>query len=329
MVEYTTTATIEDVWRQRGAWAQTARAGKKAQAKARVVALSLGVLGALLGTSVVVLPDGHPRMGMALASLGTVSLVLSGYFGRELLSPERESRWARARILAEALQREFWRSLMRVPPYDSPRLHETLIERVSLLLSNTGLERESAIEGSSKPPDVSTIEGYVEKRAEGQVQWYEGRALEHARSLRLFRRATVVIGAGAAVLCALGASAERVLVFVPVVTTATAALVAWMQAERLASMVSLYQEAATQLRLQVAAWKDSGAERSGFAPEARQRAEAMLVERCEEIMARENDAWRAEWLSEEKAKAALEGLERVQVAARNAGQPQGPTKEGP
>jgi hypothetical protein len=48
----------------------------------------------------------------------------------------------------------------------------------------------------------------------------------------------------------------------------------------------------------------------------RRSAEIALVECCEEIMARENGAWRAEWLSEERGRAAVEAFAKAQGSAK-------------
>ena len=93
---------------------------------------------------------------------------------------------------------------------------------------------------------------------------------------------------------------------------------AWIQGNRVGATIPLFQETASQLRLQAANWMDSEAVRAGLSDEERRAAVVGLVERCEEMMARENGAWRAEWLSEEKAQEALRALGHFEDAARGA-----------
>ena len=339
-----TDSTVFEVWRQRDAWAREARSGKRQQERARLLALSFSVCGALFGTiagrlevgptatvpgttsGVMLAALGIPS-GVMLAALGVASgvlLALGGYFGRELLTAERETEWARARILAEALARECIRYLMRVPPYDgaSPSRVEALRSRTASLIANVGIERNAApVDDQVKLPVLGSLDDYVEQRALSQADWYETRSGEHRQQHLHYRTATPVIGALAVVVSVAGSTYTPALAFVPVLTTVTAALVAWIQANRIGAVVSVYQETATQLRLQVAAWRDSADFRAQL-PEADQRQQANdLVEHCEEIMAQENGAWRAEWLSEEKAQHTLATLEDVTKAAEKAGGP--------
>lgn len=315
-------STVFEVWLQRDAWAAEARAGKARQESARVLALALGVTGALLGTLAGLDPLALlPMVGDALpATLGVSSAVLialGGYFGRELLTPERETEWARARILAEALKRECWRYLMSVPPYAGSDRAAQLRNRATSLVANMGLERGPvAADRDVEIPKIGGVEDYILKRPADQASYYERKSGEHRRAQLVYLRSTLALGSTAIVISVVGARFEPLLAFVPVMTTATAALIAWSQGNRVGALVSLYQETATQLRLQVAAWNDSSAERAKK-PAAEQQQQAQeFVERCEGVMAQENGAWRAEWLSEEKAQQALGALERVTTEAK-------------
>ena len=83
-------------------------------------------------------------------------------------------------------------------------------------------------------------------------------------------------------------------------------------------MVRLYQEAASQLQLRLAEWNDCAADREALAADARAVKQEELVETCETIIARENESWRAEWLSVERVKGALAAVEATRTAARDA-----------
>jgi hypothetical protein len=259
-----------------------------------------------------------------LGIMSAILIALSGYFGRELLTPEKETRWARARLLAEALKRECWRYLACVPPYDGGRAHEELRARVEELSRNRGLERPavSPREGSS-PPTVASIEEYLDQRVVDQAAWYERTAAGQRAQRDRLKLYTFLLGAAAVALGVVGARLPGFLAFVPVVTTATAALVAWIQGNRIGATIPLYQETATQLRLQAAAWRDGTREREALSEAQLRGAEVALVERCEEIMARENGAWRAEWLSEEQAEQATAALRKAHEEARAVAGPAG------
>ena len=314
-------STVLEIWRQREAWAREARDGKKRQEAARFSALLCGVAGALLGTVAGSATTGRVTLGI----LSAVLIALAGYLGRELLTPERETHWARARLLAEALQRECWRYLMRLPPFDSPEAAVELQQRAADLMGNLGLERGSVQTGREvKLPTPAGIEDYIKDRALAQAEWYETRSGTHRQERRRYGQWTFFLGAFAVAASVVGSSYPRLLAFVPVVTTATAALVAWIQGNRIGSLVALYQETATQLRLQIAAWHDKARERQKQPPEEQIKKAKELVERCEGIMARENGSWRAEWLSTEKAQQVLATHARVEKEAARAATPSNP-----
>lgn len=334
------TGTLADVWRERDAWAAAARREKKGQERARLAALLLGLGGAALGTAAGLwraASDDTPPWtdpGAALGTLGAVLIALAGYFGRELLTEERETRWARARVLSEALKREAWRFLMRVPPYDAPDAAKALRARADELTSNRGIEREP-IQANAAPrvPGPRTIDDYLTQRVQEQAHWYEDKAREDRVKRTRLGRLTFFLGAVSCVLGIVGSRLPMALAFVPVMTTATAALLAWVHAGRVGAMVALYQEAAGQLRRQIAQWYDETTARGALDAEERRAAEVALVETCEELMARENGAWRAEWLSEEKLQEAGAALARAQQAAAAAvaareGSADAPDEEG-
>lgn len=308
------TATVEEVWRLRSAWAATSRSGKKRQDSARYWSLLLSVLGALL-SAVATVSD---LVGLAViqpwvATLAAVLVATAAYLGKELVTQDRETEWARARILGEALKRECWKCLMSVPPYHEADAGEQLRRRAAEYSSNVGLDREPIPpeQAESLVPIATSDQDYVANRAQDQMAWYERRAGEHRRHLVVLKRRSFSLGLFGVALGVIGTREGFVpaLALVPVVTTAGAAVVAWIQAVRLAPMVDVYQQAASQLRLRLAAWEDGAATRATLPDLERARATAGLVDACETIMARENDSWRAEWLSEEKIAAALDAIQ--------------------
>lgn len=285
------------------------------------VALVVAFLGALTGT--VAAHDwegifqGWPLPSkQSLGIAGTVLIAIAGYIGRQLLTPGRETKWARARVLAEALKREYWLYLMKVHPYDGANPHDALQTRTAEFLSNRGLERIPISEDSdTDAPSVSDIEGYCQKRALEQANWYEKSAGEHVKTANILKILTLGVGGITVALGVIGSVYTEWLIFLPVATTATAAIVAWTQANRASAVISLYQETATQLRFQVSNWRDGESGRENLQPDQVRKLETDLVEQCENIMARESEAWRAEWLSKEKAQKAGKGFEDVHETA--------------
>ena len=309
--------TIECTWRLREGWASTARLGKRAQSRARLGALALGAIGAALGAAAgrgVALP-----LASTLPVASAIAIALAGYFGRELLTEDRETRWARARILAEALRRECWKCLLGVRPYDTDEAGDLLAKRAATLTSNTGLDRVAVdrVGAGDNIPDKGSIDVYIKRRASEQMHWYEERSALHLAKLRKLRALSFFTGAVAVVLGVLGTTLPSALAYVPVATTVATAVVAWMQASRVGSLAKLYQDASSQLRLQLAVWADGATRRRALSADLSAVEEARLVETCERIIARENDSWRAEWLSEKRVKEAIAALEKTQAAARS------------
>ena len=298
------TDTIENTWRLRNAWAATARVGKKAQSRARGWGLVLGVVGAVLGA---IAGQGvAPQFASTVALAAAVAVALAAYFGRELVTEEREERWVRARSLAEALERECWKCVLGVRPYDTEEAGRRLAERAAWLTGNTGLDRV-AVEsvGVEDVPTATTIDGYKDERVAVEMRWYEDRAARYRVELGRLRTLSFVAGGVAVMLGVVGIRFAGALGYVPAATTIAAALAAWMQASRMGATATVYQETASQLRLRLAVWTDGNRGRAELAEDVRRGQEGELVEACENIMAGESGAWRAEWLTKEEVRSSL------------------------
>lgn len=303
-------AMIAEAWRLSKAWSKTARDGKKAQERARIWALGLGFAGGLAGalsTLGETEPTGVQYLPTALGLAAALLVATAAYFGRELITQERETAWTRARILAEALKRECWKCLVGLPPYHNDSAGEELEKRVRGYLDNLGLPREPIIDADAfdPAPTYTQIDDYIANRAREQMGYYEKRSGDHQLHLTNLKRASFLTGLAAVVLGVVGTLFEQMLALVPVATSGGAAIVAWLQAARLAPMVDMYQQAASQLRLRIARWEDRA---PTLQPVQRAAEEHAFVEACETIMARENDSWQAEWMSEDKVNQAIEQI---------------------
>ena len=322
-------ASIGEVWAQYREWAATARNLKVVQDKTRLWTLALGLSGAALGTATGI--DGLEAqcayLPESLALLSAAAVALAGYIGRELLTPDRESEFTRSRLLAEALKREVWRALLRVPPYDGVGASHTLIERTAKFLENTGLKKlHTDPTDSDDLPEARSPEQYILLRIDDQIEWYERTAAKQQKKLSHYQTATLILGATAVMLGLGGVSTTGLSMWIPVVTTASVAVVALLRANRIQDLIPLYQETAVQLRLHRALWQDGVRSREQAAREGRsqevQQASWRFVEICEGIMSRENESWRAEWAKEEES---TDALRQAYEAAR------GPSsrKDGP
>jgi len=274
-----------EVWRQAEEWAAAADLGKRGMLRARGAAFVLGTVGAALGALGGSTLAGAPTAARLLGLGSAVAVVLAGFIGREFLGESQELAWSRARILAEALRREVWLSLMRVPPYDGFEAADTILQTAERLQQNTGLHRTARAHWEPAPfPEATTLTDYARLRLDGQIAYYGISWRRADRRTRRWRAAAALL-AGAATVLGLGVVTSPTLpAWVPVLTTAAAATAAHLRALRLEAVLPLFQEAEHQLRLKRAAF-DGG--------HVTQR--AAFVHACEDIMSRENQSWRAEW----------------------------------
>jgi hypothetical protein len=271
---------------------------KARQKRARQITGLCGLAGAFFGA---LSGSGFVEDGLSRLSAGgsALFLLLATYWGREIIKPERELRWSRARSLAEALKRETWLCLLRVPPYDEEDAPARLEKRAEELRLNTGLERRegSTAEARSELPEAESVSDFLELRLKDQIQWYGRRADEYLKTVARWNRIALGLGLLAAIiggLRVLPVDAPAVALWIPVITTATAAIAAHLHGGRFVPFIGVYQDTQRQVRFRLAQWEDLLAQQK--TPEK----EAEFVRGCEDIMAAENEAWRAEWMREEK-----------------------------
>ena len=121
-------------WGQYRVFAATSRALKAELSAWRHRVLILSIAGAILGS----LCQQSTGWGLAggkfswlptsFGILSAIVLGLAAYFGKEILNPERERKWVRARSMAEALKAEAYISA-NASPYDMPDAIDLLIKR--------------------------------------------------------------------------------------------------------------------------------------------------------------------------------------------------------
>jgi hypothetical protein len=297
------------IWQLRDAWAATARAGKRRQENARAWALGLSMFGAAIGSSSTLVDDKDKLTLQLLGLVSAVALAVAGYTAKEMLSNDRESAWFRARIAAEALQREVWFYLMGVSPYDKPDAELALELRSARLVANMGLNRHSVDLGAEPEkvlPKVAGIDGYLEHRVNKQLRYYEAAAAKKRDETRRWHGASFGIGVIGVLLGVIGTVFPAALAFVSLGTTVAGAVATWVQSTRAGALAELYQGTATQLLLLRARWKDLAPQREKL-DDADIRARIVkFVSQCEDVIARESEAWRAEWASEEQGEAESE-----------------------
>jgi hypothetical protein len=293
-------AALEHFWGQYRIWAETARTQQKSLNAWRLRVLLLGVAAAVLGAvsdpRALPWPEGWPTWGVARSAFGVAGGILLGivaFLTRELLGPEREGHWLRARAAAEAFKREGYLVAAGAPPYDVP-LTRALLERSRGILAGVGdLQEESVAEEQrlkGMPPCPLSADVYVAERLDDQSKYYRRRAGEHRVVVGRVRSLTVVLGVAAFVLGALGGGGAGVWLIV--ITTATASLASYLYANRLQYLIGSYTAAARNLDALRVGWQTFGAD-----ADAAERNRFILD--CEAVLSAENQSWIAEWSRKE------------------------------
>ena len=296
-------ATLETAWRDQRAWSSVANRAKAVHDRAQSTVLILALAGAALETLAVQSPVlGLRDHRVVFMYAGAVALALVPVITRLYLGKERLQLWVEARGLAEGVKAEVYRYRTGIGPYASREPDRALMKFLEHLRSpRPALDRlrmEVQPTGEPVPPTMDAAT-YIEHRVERQVSaYYRPRASHHARRARLLRRGigfltvlAAVVGTAAAV-----SDSTSLAAWVAVLTTAVTAVTAHLVARRHEELVSSYTATADRLELLRDAYRD------GITLGDRPLDAADLVERCEEIIAIQNGAWRADWL--ERARSA-------------------------
>ncbi|HEX8336699.1 MAG TPA: DUF4231 domain-containing protein [Pyrinomonadaceae bacterium] len=288
-------ATLEHFWGQYRVWDGTAVKHQKSLSAWRLRVLLVGVAAAVLGAlsdpRALPWPGGWPAWGVPRSAFGAAAGVLAGVAGflaREMLAPEREGRWLRARAAAEALKREAYLLAAGAPPYDGP-VTRALLDRGRRIVAGVGgLREEAAPEGllQGMPPCPLSADEYVTHRLDDQIGYYRRVAGEHGAVVKRVRVLTAVFGVAGFALGALGGGVAGV--WVVVVTTLASSLAAYLYANRLQYLVGSYTAAARNLEALRDGWKTFGAE-------ADEDERARFILDCEAVLSAENQSWVAEW----------------------------------
>lgn len=296
-------AALEHFWGQYRTWAETAGKQQRSLAAWRLRVLLLGVAAALLAAAsdprALPWPEGWPTWGVPRSAFGVAGGVVLGlvaFLTRELLGPEREGRWLRARAAAEAFKREAYLLAAAAPPYDGP-LTRSLLERGRGILAGVGDLQEEPVAGEQRlkgmPPCPLSVDEYVAERLDDQIDYYRSRAGAHGTVVGRVRGLTVALGVAAFVLGATGGGGAGV--WLVVITTVTASLAAYLYANRLQYLAGSYTAAARNLDALRVGWQTFGAD-----ADAAERDRFILD--CEAVLSAENQSWIAEWSRKEVAK---------------------------
>lgn len=294
---------VESAWRDQAIWSEVANQLKTGLSTWRFRAAVAGILGAFLETLAASLAGLGEQWGWlrALIALsGAVILAVVPYVTRTKVSKDRVREWVRARSASEALKEIIYRYLLSAPPFGLASSPADLIKRsqgVKEKVRDLNIHAASTEPPCKTRPLTLTVDGYVEKRVNEQVERYYG-PKGREKALVAKRLHTFEFGLGLlAVVMAATASAAVATGFkqlsgigpwVAVVTTASAAVTAYLTAARYDHEAITYFGTADRLVGLRDQWLVN--------PERLEPAcVARFVDDCEHAISTENEAWLAEW----------------------------------
>jgi hypothetical protein len=286
--------------RQAG-WSNTANGLKAKLDRYRWSTLVLSVLGALLAAIASQIPVELPTHRAWVAIAGAVSLAIATFLTARFGGPTSVSNWARARQAAEALKREGFKFAARAAPYDDPATADDLLNQerkatedvVDYLIDK--FEKADKVKGV--PVATIAADEYIAKRVQGQIDYYENKAEDSRVIAGRLRNAEFALALLATILTAvvgvlpkypLTGLAFDFAAITAVLTTIGAAILSHIEAARYDFIVLTYRAAARHLR---DAWDDL----KGVVPGVPSKPWSEFVERCEAIIAAENNSWVAKW----------------------------------
>jgi hypothetical protein len=283
---------LEYAWGEYRVWAATSR-HKKAEIfswKFRVLVLT--ILGALLGTVSSRLSGISDPAAWIMGIVGGGLVALATYFGREILSPDQERLWIRARSMAEALKAESFLFRTGATPYDVPDPAPKLMEQVKGHLATVKNVQSATLSPDERrkglPEGPLSVEEYIKERLDDQINhYYRPRVQQYDRLIKLWRNVNLALGAVAIVLGVLG---KWTVSWVAVITTMTTSVAAYLYANRYQYLIISYQATDRQLEFLKHQWTAMGAPE--LAPEKRNQ---FLLD-CEEVISIETSTWMAKWV---------------------------------
>lgn len=293
-------ADFELVAKRAESWSETANQLKARLDLVRWIVFVLSIAGALAAAiASQILPEAGATSHALFATLGAVLLAGATFLSGRLLRDTEVQGWVRARAAAEALKREAFRFATRARPYDTSTADELLKkerERIEGQLTDLRDRQVDAVREGSAPRVALSPEQYRERRVRDQIVWYIMKARHYRKVATRLRWTEFTLALAATIITALaGALGKRfeigpmqfdVAALTAVLTTVSGAILAHIEASRYQHLVTSYLATAARL-------EDLDAEFDVARTNAGTWSE--FVNRCEEIIAAENNSWVAKW----------------------------------
>ena len=290
MGEETTSATAVGIWRQQRVWSQAASQAKNSVSKSLLAILLLAVAGALFGALAAQLANVNAGVSRGLAFAAAV-VVAAMAVARRGSGTSTIYAWIRMRSASEALKANIYLFLARAAPFSGADREVMLRERVNAIIDGVSDLEWRLLEvtpDDKELPPVHDLDSYFEQRVSLQIdKYYEPTARKLQRQLRWLDRSRVLLSLAGAVLAAAAATfrASSISPWVGVITTSAAAVTAYVVSGRFEYQMLEYSRTASALRRI----------RDGYLADPVGTDGGAAAQRCEEIIAAQNNAWLAKW----------------------------------
>jgi DNA-binding transcriptional ArsR family regulator len=276
--------------RQAG-FSETANALKARLDKVRITCFGLSVGGATLAAVAGGLPNDTYRSYLAWPA--AAMLAVGAFVTARLLSKDSVTLHIKARMASEALKREAFLYATGAKPYDVVAKRDDLLklalDNVEKNAEGLGLYEQKAASLGSCPRESLNAAGYLAKRLDGQIGYYQKSAEKLTRPSRILHIAEFVLAGAAAVITAVAASVGKgsfdLAALTAVITTLAGTVFAHLQAARYDELIISYRATAHRLANL----------RAVTAPSA---SAADIALAAEEVIASETNSWQALWLKE-------------------------------
>lgn len=259
------------------------------------VVFGLGILGAIFGTLAqefqsTVSTDTGPKI---LGGLSALCLGLAGYFSKEILNPQTQKDWIRARSMAESIKSQIYLYLSRTSPYDNENPHSLLVEKTAALNLYDGELPTVQLTEEEKTKHLPTepfgITNYINDRVQDQINnFYNIRAAEYQSLMDRFKKFTWGLGSLAIILGTLQTASgfSGFAVWIAVITTIISSISAYLGSQRYQYLVFSYQATSKRLQSLLASWET---QKPSFREE--QKNIGQFIMDCEEAISVENSSW--------------------------------------
>ncbi len=279
---------LAEVWREQSVWSQAADRMKDGIERARLAALVVVVLVAVLGTTAAAVSEAAPTLGRLLAAVAAAGSAVLPLL-RPRWSGTRLRDWTRARSVSEAIKADVYLWLARTGPFVHDTAAVVLGDRIDKLRLSAA-DLRSACEGIHPAkrtlPPVHDLASFFAVRVAGQrTGYYLPRVQLIDKRLRWFRAVGIALGAAGAVLGAVAAALGASLAsWMAVVATVGTAVAAHVSATRYEFQRIEFARTAEELR-QIEAGADQ--------PDVPERELHRLARRAERVISIENQGWMA------------------------------------